>query len=1215
LLAPRRRWWIYLLVGTVVPVLVPGSGYPPAGAALEVGLAALGAAQALAQAWLLRRGTDEPFELGRVAAVGRFALATGLAVGAGSAIASLLAPPESGQEFGPGFLARFAGQALSVLVVTPLGLAAAEVLRGGFRRPGWRTLELIGLLALVAGLAPVALAPESAGGHPLGGRYFLLLPLLVAGMRHGLFGTTLVTALAAVVVSAAGPGARTLHAGERMARVGSGQLFVGCAALTGLLVAAAAAGRRRTLAKVAESEARFQALFSLAPEPICLCRGRIVTLVNPAFARTFGTGDPRAFAGRPLADLLDRGERSFLTDDLPACLRGDGSACELRIERPDGTLVAAEATGSRLEGPGADEIVLYWRDLTRQSAVEREVRRANRALRALSLCHHALIHAGKEVELVEEICRTVAETGGYRLAWVGYAETDDGCSVRRIAAAGAGIDYLEGLDVRWSDTPAGRGPMGTAIRTGTICLCRDIAGDVRTESWRERAGWHRLRSSLALPLLDRGRAFGALLIYSAISDGFDEQEIGLLRELADDLAYGIIALRGRERQREADAEVRRLLGEAERSRKALLSILEDAQIAEAARRRSEALYRDAINESALGLTLVGLDHRWVEVNPAFCRIIGYAREEVLGRAVPELTHPDDVNSASGLLRQLFAGELRTCEFEKRYVHRSGRPVWVNVTLSLMRTPDGQPQYIVNQVQDITARRLAEASLAAATDRLALALKASRFGIWQFRFESGELEWDARMFEIFGLPAAEAAPALDAFLAVVVEEDRDRVRRSLAPGAAAGQPYHERLRVQLPGGGLRHVELQGIVQGAGPGAKAGVIGVAGDITGIVEGAAETERLRGQLLQSQKMEALGNLAAGVAHDFNNLLTGINGFVELASGSLAPGHEAEKLLAQARKGSLSARDPVKRILNYARSGPPEGRGPLDLADLVRETAPLLAAAMPANVSLALELSAGPAPMLADAVQFQQVLMNLCTNAVHAIGRAAGRIELGLRPGAAVPGSDCRWVELWVRDNGCGMDQATQGRIFERFFTTKEPGVGTGLGLAIVQDVVKAHGGRLEVESAPGAGTTFSLHLPLSERTGPAVAPSRTLGRVDGRGRRVMVVDDEPAVAVVAQLALQKAGFAVTACYSAPEAWDELRTMAVPPDLLVTDQNMPDLSGLELAWRARERFPDLPVVLMSGRFEAELTAEQAGTLRVLAKPFDLVDLVALAGAAVRRD
>jgi CheY-like chemotaxis protein len=290
--------------------------------------------------------------------------------------------------------------------------------------------------------------------------------------------------------------------------------------------------------------------------------------------------------------------------------------------------------------------------------------------------------------------------------------------------------------------------------------------------------------------------------------------------------------------------------------------------------------------------------------------------------------------------------------------------------------------------------------------------------------------------------------------------------------------------------------------------------------------------------------------------------------------------------------------------------------LTALVRDNAPLIHATVPATIKIELKLEPDVPTVLIDAGQFQQVLLNLCTNAVHAIGPHSGRLTISVRT-VNLPESDqtpvpmgCRpglHVGLEVRDTGIGMDAKTKARIFDPFFTTKPVGEGTGLGLAMVRGIVADHGGGLRVESEPGRGAKFELYLPAcaERQTCPVAAPARPPAR--GLGQRILVLDDEQVLLDVTAATLRRNGFAVTALNS-PEAG--LQRFAEAPfdfDLVVTDVAMPGMSGFDVATRILELRPDVPLVLMSGDFE-RFGANALGDIPgagVLSKPFSVGELL----------
>jgi PAS domain S-box-containing protein len=1223
LLTPRAEWWRWLGLAAVASTLLDRF-WLELPARLSLGVTLTRTAQVFAQAALILRLCPAPLRFERRREV--FVL---LGVVAGINVGTtLLSGAIVGSFRGDTLLymrTRWISQTLTAITIVPILLTWAGVRREVRTAPGRRRLEAVLLGVATVAIVALAIDPPERFAPFLPAPYLALIPVVVAALRFGPRGATATTAIVMVqVILVVGEGGAWPGGGDLVARLAVAQLFLGVVAVTGLLLAASIAENDRAHQRLGESEGRFRAMFETSANAVAVLRDDRLVLANPAFCRLFGAA-PEHVAAAALAGFVHAEDRAR----LEAAAGGKGantSPVEVRARRRDDSEFPLEVRFDRFELGGEPHQLLVCIDLTEKKRTERELRRINRALRALSRGNHTLIHARDEAALLHDVCRVIIEEGGFPLAWVGYAEHDAAKSVRPVAQAGTAAAYLGATKISWADEPRGQGPTGTAIRTGQPAHSPDFGADPQTLPWRAAAAQHGLRSSVAFPLRVQGEVIGALGIYASEPEAFDAGELKLLRELADDLGFGIQVQRQRLERDRAEAEVRRLLAEAETVRGTLLSILEDRQAAEKALEQSEARYRSAMHNSAIGMALVSLEGRWLEVNPALCQIVGYSREELLARDFQSLTHPADRTAHDAPLRELLDGQAGMFQLEKRYVHRSGRIVWVLVNTSVLRDAAGQPQHFVSQIQDITARRQAEAALAAAAERLAVALRASQAGVWRHNVQTRAVEWDARVFEIFGLPAAPAAPELDLILACVVAEDQERVRRSWRVRPGCPGAYEIRFRVLRRDGKVRHLELHGSVQLDALARPEWIVGVASDITAIVDAAAESERLRAQLHHAQKMETLGTLAAGVAHDFNNLLTGINGFVELASASLGPGHEAAELLKQARRGALNARDLVRRILTFSRSSPQNRRAVLDVGELVRDTAPLLAAALPAHVSLVLAIGDEKAPVLADSGQLQQVLMNLCVNAAHAIGARAGRIEIQVQTcllgaGATLalpPGCTAgRHVRLAVRDNGAGMDAATRARLFEPFFTTKPAGEGTGLGLTIVRDIVAAHEGGLEVESELGRGTTFFVFLPLA---GVENEPGRDRARVaapTGRGQRIMIVDDEPAVAAVARLSLQRRGFTVEAYTSPLDAWARFEASAGHFSLLLVDQNMPDLSGEEFVTRARARDARVAILMMSGRFEPAVVSETARAARAatLKKPFEIDELAAAVHGALESE
>ena len=387
---------------------------------------------------------------------------------------------------------------------------------------------------------------------------------------------------------------------------------------------------------------------------------------------------------------------------------------------------------------------------------------------------------------------------------------------------------------------------------------------------------------------------------------------------------------------------------------------------------------------------------------------------------------------------------------------------------------------------------------------------------------------------------------------------------------------------------------------------GMVGIARDITARKQAEAAHASLESQLRESQKMQAIGTLAGGIAHDFNNALATILGNAELARQDSAGNPPALESLEEIRKAGTRARNLVQQILSFSRRQPTE-RKPIDLAPVVTEATHLLRATLPTRLSL--EVRCDDVPLvLADMNQIEQVLINLATNAMQAMHNGPGRISIRLDTvtlDAAITGNQLaletlharhpeRTVRITVSDNGPGMDAATKERIFEPFFTTKPVGEGTGLGLAVVHGIVQGHEGAITVDSEPGTGTTFTVYLPVAEvdastqpaHPGTEASPALVL---DG-GPRILYLDDDESLVFLVERLLKRRGYRVTAHTQQEAALQALRADPAAFDLVLTDYNMPGMSGLDVAREVQAIRPELPVAVTSGFIDEELRGQAGG-------------------------
>jgi nitrogen-specific signal transduction histidine kinase/CheY-like chemotaxis protein len=372
--------------------------------------------------------------------------------------------------------------------------------------------------------------------------------------------------------------------------------------------------------------------------------------------------------------------------------------------------------------------------------------------------------------------------------------------------------------------------------------------------------------------------------------------------------------------------------------------------------------------------------------------------------------------------------------------------------------------------------------------------------------------------------------------------------------------------------------------------------------------ERRKLEAQLRQSQKIQAIGTLAGGIAHDFNNILWVIMGNAELCRRKMSNKNKLGSKLNEIIIASKRAKSLIEQILTFSRQNE-DKKKPVGIHLIIKETLHLIKATLPSRIRITQNIR-NCGNVLADPVQIHQMVMNLCTNAAHAIGEDNGIIHINLR----VVNVDSKfrkkypelfvgdYVQLTVNDSGCGISPETLERIFEPFFTTKEVGKGTGLGLATVHGIVSEMSGKIHVESQPGRGTSFHIFLPMHETYGEStsIEAQNTLLEKNPRKARILVVDDEPQVAEVVAEMLEDLGFETASFTSSVLAFKEVTDNPDKYTLIITDQMMPDMSGLEMTRQLQSIQPDLPVILTSG-FSNMLVEEELkvqGIKEYLKKP-----------------
>lgn len=630
----------------------------------------------------------------------------------------------------------------------------------------------------------------------------------------------------------------------------------------------------------------------------------------------------------------------------------------------------------------------------------------------------------------------------------------------------------------------------------------------------------------------------------------------------------------------------------------------DAELRSAKERaeQAETLLRDAVDSMSEGFVIYDKENRFVMCNERYRRtypegadllVPGARFEDILRHILAAGGYGD----ARGRETEWLAERLRRHrEADGATEQLASDGTWILVTDRRMKNGGTAGLRI-----DITALKQAQAALRESEARLDRAQATAGIGSWELDVATRRFVWSKQMYRMRGVSPEDFQPDLENIAANVLPDDRPSVRRWYDELMAGREQDARETRIIRPDGEVRTVRIEGHAITDADGVIRRLAGTQQDIT-------ERRLIERQLVQAQKMEAIGNLTGGMAHDFNNGLGVIIGNLDLLGRLVKADPVADELCHEAREGALHCAELVQRLLAFARRQPLHPQQ-TDVNALIENLAKLLSRTLGEDITLTLELDRKLWPVVADPAQLEATLTNLANNARDAMPRG-GRLnittttaELGADYAALHPEAEPgAYVVIEVSDTGIGISPDIVGRIFEPFFTTKEPGRGTGLGLPMAFGFAKQSGGHLSVYSEPGLGTTFRLYLPRAEigdarDAGNAEPASRSSGKLVGGNETVLVVEDNARLRQATVRQLTELGYRVLEAEHAAAALAVLSDERV--DLLFTDVVMPgSMDGLDLAHRATSLRAGLKVLLTSG-FPGVRGADQ----HVVACPFPMIN------------
>ncbi|MEW6721042.1 MAG: PAS domain S-box protein [Thermodesulfobacteriota bacterium] len=789
----------------------------------------------------------------------------------------------------------------------------------------------------------------------------------------------------------------------------------------------------------------------------------------------------------------------------------------------------------------------------------------------------SLVGSLEEGKILSGICGILAGRRGYRLAWIGAPEADG--SFRVLHAAGEAAGLLGELPFRWDDTPWGRTPPGICAATGETRVLRDRdPGDAAPRETLRKRG---LRSCISVRIDPASVPQKILTVHSDASDAFGPPEAS---------GFGTMARR---------------IGDA------LQSARRHETFANA-----KSSYDELLRAQRDGVLLVR-EGKVVRANPAAAAILGYPYPEMMFDLDPAAILAG--GSAAASLRAALRGPVPEGGLEVRETplrRRDGTVFDGEISVTWVPRGNRKESFVPARhgplgmaiLRDVTNRARILSELRSERDFSTRILDIAGALVLQLGRDGEVLLFNRQCEETTGFAAEEVVgKRMAGFL---IEEPMREIHNTALKEILSGRPapFSLETRLRTASGEERTVSWK----------YAPLHGPADEVSSVVvTGIDVTDRrlLEKQIIEMQKMEAVGTLAGGIAHDFNNLLTGILGSLDAAQRRVAPESGVAGPIADAIRASERGVHLIRQLLDFSRRSPSEAR-PVDLGNVVREVVTLFSQTIDRRIEITASIEEGLPPALADPNKVHQVLMNLCINARDAIletldakDASANRPLTGYwiyvrAESVAVDDDYCRifpyarkgrFVRLSIGDNGAGMDDALQRRVFEPFFTTKKMGRGTGLGLSTVYGIVKQHNGWINLDSRPGKGTTFCAFFPEAE--GAVAEPERpvdTSRPMEGT-ETVLFVDDEELIRDLGRMVLESYGYKVFLAGDGKEAIERYAEMKDRIHLVLVDMTMPQRSGLEVLREIRRMNPGAKVILSSGN----TPSEDIGGAVFLPKPY----------------
>jgi PAS domain S-box-containing protein len=638
--------------------------------------------------------------------------------------------------------------------------------------------------------------------------------------------------------------------------------------------------------------------------------------------------------------------------------------------------------------------------------------------------------------------------------------------------------------------------------------------------------------------------------------------------------------------------------------------VEERKRAENALKESEEKYREFVEGTEDFIAQVDREGRLTFVNNKAEKIFGLSKDKCIGLSAFDFIHPDDRERTRVAFDQWVRSRMTNTTYENRQVNQiTGEVHHMHWTISFYYDKDGNISSINSIARDLTGRKKIEETLRESEERYRALFAGITDAVYVHHITDDG--YPGQIIDANDMASKMLGYARDELVGMKIDdidalESPVDVHQAVTDLKANQNVLFEQVHVAKNG---KRIPVEVHAQAFEYKGRLAILSTVRDITDRKRAEKERLTLEAQLKQAQKMESIGTLAGGIAHDFNNILGIILGNAELAMDDVPEWNPARFNLKEIRTASLRAKDVVRQLLSFARKTRLEKK-PTNIVSIVKESLNLIRSSIPASIDIHRNISADIDNILADPTQINQVLINLCTNANHAMPDG-GIIEVILNNAALDENATAqypdlnsgRYVSLTVRDTGHGIPKEDMDRIFDPYFTTKEVGKGTGMGLAVVHSIVKEHNGIISVKSEPGKGTTFNIFFPAVDKD--AVVESEPSEKLPMGNEKILFIDDEASIVNMARQMLERLGYKVDAKMSSIEALEFFRSKPDQFDLVITDLTMPKMTGDKLVQEILSIRPDIPVILCTGFSEKidEKKATAIGASDYIEKPVNQHD------------